>query len=681
MKRHTPGAAPRPNDRLSSSFTWLLLATISASTLLLVTESYDSTVLKTPAVIAGAGLLVMLLAIRWKDRPDLALTPVHLGLLLLLLAGGASLAASIHVRGGLLGLLSLGSLYILFAASASAWKEQLHEERLHLGLAGLAAVTGIVALAQTVLAAPSQLFLTSGNQVIMSTLGNSSYYAGYLVLTIPLLLGIGLANRKKPSLARSCALLVLVMLYLIIRTESRSSWIALVAALPIFFLLTMRSARTGWIAALAVLAGLGLFALLSPEIVQRRIAGLLDPSGTSSFERRLSFYEGAWRAFLSSPVIGNGIGNFLYFLPKFRSPDYWVSKSEDIVPHAHNEFLELMSETGLLGLLAFCGAAVVFAVYARRTFRTLEGRDRTILAGYVSSLLAVLIDNMGSMNLRTMPVAAGFWIVAGAAMRYLPAPTFAVPFRISWGAPIARYAVVGLLLAAAPFYAAHVAARYHAGKVFMEALMFRFRGDAPNAARKFDETLRSFPLHQEAGLYLAAELVDQEEYRRAEELTAALLGEYPYAPKAHLLRGIALFELGRTGEARAEIDREIAIASYPQAYYFASIVAGKAGDAAAERNFLVGLVEACVRGVRTDYLEDGIGRLASACGQGRESECRALIGRTAAVFALDRPIVRASMLAYLALGGRAEAERLAASSVATGLMTREECDALLSATP
>jgi O-antigen ligase len=50
----------------------------------------------------------------------------------------------------------------------------------------------------------------------------------------------------------------------------------------------------------------------------------------------------------ASPIIGNGLGNFLV-----RLPDYLVSRTIYFLQPAHNIYLLLLSETGIIGVAIF----------------------------------------------------------------------------------------------------------------------------------------------------------------------------------------------------------------------------------------------------------------------------------------------------------------------------------------
>ena len=89
-----------------------------------------------------------------------------------------------------------------------------------------------------------------------------------------------------------------------------------------------------------------------------RISTITD-FGETSISQRLRFYNQSFQTFLDNPILGIGIGNW-----ELKSID---TDSENIlgytVPyHAHNDYLELLAETGLIGFLLFYGL-IFFTLY------------------------------------------------------------------------------------------------------------------------------------------------------------------------------------------------------------------------------------------------------------------------------------------------------------------------------
>lgn len=149
-------------------------------------------------------------------------------------------------------------------------------------------------------------------------------------------------NRGRLLVAAGVFCLVMVVL-----ARSRGGMAAVAAAAAFS---AWRRGRARWIVWAAVV-GAGVCALLPRE----RLDYLLKADQRSSFNR-----PQIWKAALSivgeNPVLGEGLGNFeqgflRHNFPARRAANYGFSAN-----HAHSEFLEVMAETGIAGLLLLAAA-------------------------------------------------------------------------------------------------------------------------------------------------------------------------------------------------------------------------------------------------------------------------------------------------------------------------------------
>ena len=152
------------------------------------------------------------------------------------------------------------------------------------------------------------------------------------------------------------------------------------------------------------------------------IMTFLLPSAVSELEKNIRFplYTGAIRMIKSAPLLGFGPGKFETSFQKFRPKEYFGR--EETVPisnHAHNEYLEMAAETGLPSLVFFIlFIAAFFFLLNRRLAHNKTGWY--ILAGLGAGILAVLIDNLFSTNMRTYSVLPFFYLALGMASGFLP---------------------------------------------------------------------------------------------------------------------------------------------------------------------------------------------------------------------------------------------------------------------
>ncbi len=83
---------------------------------------------------------------------------------------------------------------------------------------------------------------------------------------------------------------------------------------------------------------------------------------TQDISQRISLLKIAWQIFLKNPVLGVGIGNFLYQIPIFSKP-----RSGDIfLQPVHNIYFLILSQTGLLGMIFFLFFLFKMGIYLFR---------------------------------------------------------------------------------------------------------------------------------------------------------------------------------------------------------------------------------------------------------------------------------------------------------------------------
>ncbi len=125
------------------------------------------------------------------------------------------------------------------------------------------------------------------------------------------------------------------------------------------------------------------------------------------FTFRLTLWKESVPLFLDFPTFGTGLGTF-----KWISRRYQINLVEDFwMDHAHNDYLELLTDTGMIGFLIFITAIVSLLVTSLRRCLKSESRwNRTI--GTVSFVATVSLGMITTVDfyLRT-PAIAMLWVV------------------------------------------------------------------------------------------------------------------------------------------------------------------------------------------------------------------------------------------------------------------------------
>lgn len=255
-------------------------------------------------------------------------------------------------------------------------------------------------------------FGVAGNLRAFGNFEQPNPFAGYLATILPLAVALALAPGERHAgrgrlLAAGAALALAAGIAL---SQSRGAWLGLVVAGAVFLLVWSHRARLllAPAAGLAVLVVVLALAGLVPGSVGARLAQTLENFGifdvrtveltpeNYAIVERMAHWQAAWAMFLDNPWLGVGAGNYASAYPSYYVPP-WL----DPLGHAHNYYLNMLAELGVLGLgllLLFLGA----------TFRTLgaglagardaspEARDfwRPLLVGVLAALVVYATHNL-----------------------------------------------------------------------------------------------------------------------------------------------------------------------------------------------------------------------------------------------------------------------------------------------
>src|SRR5579875_774185 len=230
-----------------------------------------------------------------------------------------------------------------------------------------------------------QAFIRDASLRVYGTFGQPNPYAGYINMTLMVALAPALLGGKAKTrilAAITAALLLAAEIF----SQSRGGEIAMAVGLLVILVigvpLIRKLAAIGVVGALLITAG-----FLAGKVTQKlvnpviNILGLKKISFTApspqdySTAERLAHWIAGINMFLTHPILGVGIGNY---------PDaytqYYITIFVNSLGHAHNYYINIAAETGIIGLFAFLTFLATMFIMGGSAYRAIHHKYRQVKA-------------------------------------------------------------------------------------------------------------------------------------------------------------------------------------------------------------------------------------------------------------------------------------------------------------
>lgn len=150
--------------------------------------------------------------------------------------------------------------------------------------------------------------------------------------------------------------------------------------------------------------------------VRERVASIFDLQANLSNLSRVDTWSGNLAMIRERPLLGWGIGNH----KQFREPFYDHYARIDIRSHAHNNFLQVWVDAGLLGLMAFVFLLATILRLGWRAVTAQRGAPlHSLSLGLWLGLVGFLVGGLTQYNWGDAEVALVWWACVGLLMRLL----------------------------------------------------------------------------------------------------------------------------------------------------------------------------------------------------------------------------------------------------------------------
>jgi len=199
----------------------------------------------------------------------------------------------------------------------------------------------------------------------------------------------------------------------IILTYSRPTLLAIYVVL--FFLGVARKDKI-------LISLLIIFTLLSPFLLPKSVKKWAaeveyNPLRFMCNDDRLAVYRNSFNMIKDHPFIGLGANTYMKNYKKYREPvEYRNIVTKDYM-YAHNNFLHMAAEIGLIGLGFFIWLLYKLFMECRNIYRKLEDDYMKIVSLSLSAcLIAFLVNGLTESSLYYSRVAIIFWYIMGLAL-------------------------------------------------------------------------------------------------------------------------------------------------------------------------------------------------------------------------------------------------------------------------
>ncbi len=226
--------------------------------------------------------------------------------------------------------------------------------------------------------------------------------AAFIIATLPVMVN-SLFIKQTRSRVTWLGLLILTGLgfYLLYRTQSRGAWIACFFSLFVLALLMRRR----WLLVVLII-----MVIAAPFLLPKNAFIHLDIEGKEqSVLERFALWNRAVDVIRARPLFGCGINTYVKNYPRFDRSKSWR------VPgyYAHNGYLQLGAETGLISLSFFLGIVGLSFGSAWKMWRGQKNPLAFIVAGFGGGGVALLTQVGSDTTLHNLQSATLIWFYLG----------------------------------------------------------------------------------------------------------------------------------------------------------------------------------------------------------------------------------------------------------------------------
>jgi O-antigen ligase len=238
---------------------------------------------------------------------------------------------------------------------------------------------------------------------------NHNHYAGLMELLAPLPIVLAVTGYYRGGQRWLAAFTGSLMAASIFLSLSRGGMIAFFAQIVFIAAMLFACDRRREAIGTLLLAALGILVVLSSagaDPVIARMTTIKTRWGSDVVVDRLAIVKDSWPMFLHKPWLGWGLGQFPVAYPQFRS--FYL---DSFVNEAHNDYVQFLVETGLLGSACVLALLVTtFWIGVRRLRLTVWRFDGVATLAMLTGIVGILVHSASDFNLQIPANALLFYV-------------------------------------------------------------------------------------------------------------------------------------------------------------------------------------------------------------------------------------------------------------------------------
>lgn len=310
--------------------------------------------------------------------------------------------------------LKLFACYLIFFVSTQAFRERSDFQFFAGFLMTLGFGVSLLGIAEF-FTANGKLYWTRstpGDVAFFGPYVNPNHFAGFVELLVPMGMALLAMRGVRRDLIPLAGLFTVLPMGALIMSGSRggilSFFFEVAVLLFVAWSLRARKSRLGTVG-FFVLAAMALVVWLGAGKAVEKFTHL--HAGEVTLSRRWSMTTGSADVFLAHPIMGSGLGTLVLAFPQYEN-----MYDARVVDHAHNDYIEILADTGIMGGL--CALAFLILLFRQAVARIESDQGHFSRAYHVGALIAccgILMHSFVDFNLHIAANYLLFLIVAGMA--------------------------------------------------------------------------------------------------------------------------------------------------------------------------------------------------------------------------------------------------------------------------